>query len=137
MHRSGSRTAATSWLGQFVMIVKGWKPLTIITKSSILGALDLPLNTSDRNVQFQTACGRRSHYWMCSLRKSVLRNLKNFSEKHPCLFLFFKNVDPWCFFYKFCHIFKNIFLKEDFGVIPPDIASTDSLHSCLNLCSLE
>ena len=33
MCRGGSRTAATSKMERFVMIVNGWKPLTIITKS--------------------------------------------------------------------------------------------------------
>ena len=42
----GSRTAATSKMEYFVIIVNGWKPLTIITKSSIsnvAAALDPPL----------------------------------------------------------------------------------------------
>ena len=34
--RDGSRTAATSKMERFVIIVNGWKPLTIITKRSIL-----------------------------------------------------------------------------------------------------
>ena len=34
--RGGSRTAATSKMELFVITVNGWKPLTIITKSSIL-----------------------------------------------------------------------------------------------------
>ena len=34
--RGGSRTAATSKMERFVIIVNGWKPLTIITKCSIL-----------------------------------------------------------------------------------------------------
>ena len=41
-----SRTAATSKMECFVIIVNGWKPLTIITKHSILdvaAALDPPL----------------------------------------------------------------------------------------------
>ena len=55
--RGGSRTAATSkmqcfviivnGLDRFMIIVNGWKPLTIITKRSILdvaAALDPPLN---------------------------------------------------------------------------------------------
>ena len=45
-HRGGSRTTATSKMEHFVIIVNGWKPLTIITKSSILdvaAVLDLPL----------------------------------------------------------------------------------------------
>ena len=44
--RGGSRTPATSKMELFMIIVNGWKPLTIITKSSILdvaGVLDLPL----------------------------------------------------------------------------------------------
>ena len=46
-HRGGSRTAATSKMEGFVIIVNGWTPLTIITKRSILdvvAALDPPLN---------------------------------------------------------------------------------------------
>ena len=45
--RDGSRTAATSKIERFVIIVNGWKPLTIITKRSILDvavALDPPMN---------------------------------------------------------------------------------------------
>ena len=45
--RGGSRTAATSKIEQFVIIVNDWKPLTIITKRSILDAaavLDPPMN---------------------------------------------------------------------------------------------
>ena len=34
--RDGSRTAVTSKMECFVIIVNGWKPLTIITKRSIL-----------------------------------------------------------------------------------------------------
>ena len=44
--RGGSRAAATSKMERFVIIVNGWKPLTIITKRSILdvaAALDSPL----------------------------------------------------------------------------------------------
>ena len=36
MTRGGSRTAGTSKMERFVIIVNGWKPLTIITKRSIL-----------------------------------------------------------------------------------------------------
>ena len=45
--RGGSRAAATSKMERFVIIVNGWKPLTIIIKRSILDvatALDSPLN---------------------------------------------------------------------------------------------
>ena len=44
--RGGSRTAATSKVELFVIIVNGWKPLTIITKRSTLdvaAVLDPPL----------------------------------------------------------------------------------------------
>ena len=44
--RGGSRTAGTSKMEHFVIIVNGWKPLTIITKRSILdvtAVLDPPL----------------------------------------------------------------------------------------------
>ena len=47
--RGGKRTAATSKIERIVMIVTDWKPLTIITKRSILdvaAVLDPPLKTS-------------------------------------------------------------------------------------------
>ena len=46
INRGGSRTGATFKMERFVIIVNGWKPLTIITKSSILDVtafLDPPL----------------------------------------------------------------------------------------------
>ena len=46
LNRGGSRTTTTSKMERFVIIVNGWKPLTIITKRSILdvaAALDAPL----------------------------------------------------------------------------------------------
>ena len=46
INRGGSRTAATSKMERFDIIVNGWKPLTIITKRSILdvaAVLDPPL----------------------------------------------------------------------------------------------
>ena len=48
MTRVGSRATATSKMERFVIIVNGWKPLTIITKRSILdvaAALDPTLMT--------------------------------------------------------------------------------------------
>ena len=47
--RGRSRAAATSKMELFVIIVTGWKPLTIITKRSILDAaatLDPPLQST-------------------------------------------------------------------------------------------
>ena len=49
MDRGGSRTVARSKMDHFVIIVNGWKPLTILTKSSILdvaAVLDPPLMDS-------------------------------------------------------------------------------------------
>ena len=46
LNRGRCRTAATSKRERFVIIVNGWRPLTIITKRSILdvaAALDPPL----------------------------------------------------------------------------------------------
>ena len=48
--RGGSRAAATSKMERFVIIVNGWKSLTVITKCSILdvaAALDPPLQAWD------------------------------------------------------------------------------------------
>ena len=48
--RGGSRTTATSKVELFLIIVNGWKPLTIITKSSTLdvaAVLDPPLISND------------------------------------------------------------------------------------------
>ena len=52
--RGGSRAAATSKMEHFVIIVNGWKPLTIITKRSILdvvAALDPPLLCENRLIK--------------------------------------------------------------------------------------
>ena len=53
--RSGSRAAATSKIECFVIIVNGWKPLTIITRRFILdvaAALDPPLISFDSLMTF-------------------------------------------------------------------------------------
>ena len=50
--RDGSRTLATSKMERFVIIVNGWKPLTIITKRSVLdvaAVLDRLLNVADKS----------------------------------------------------------------------------------------
>ena len=58
--RGGSRTAATSKMERFVIIVNGWKPLTIITKRSILdvaAVLDPPLIIEHQlNRNFSNIC---------------------------------------------------------------------------------
>ena len=51
--RGGSKTAATSKIELFVIILNGWKPLTIITKCSIFdaaAALDPPLKVISQHV---------------------------------------------------------------------------------------
>ena len=55
MTRDGSRAAATSKMEYFVIIVNGFKPLTIITKHSILDvavALNPPLVTLILGIEF-------------------------------------------------------------------------------------
>ena len=47
--RGGSRTAAASKMEHFVIIVNGWKPLTIITKSSILDVATVLDPSLDQN----------------------------------------------------------------------------------------
>ena len=57
--RSGSRTAATSKMEHFEIIIKGWKPLTVFSKSSILDAvavLDAPLDTVPKYICMKNIC---------------------------------------------------------------------------------
>ena len=57
--RGGSRAAATSKMERFVITVNGWKPLTIITKHSILdvaAALDPPLVVLFQNIISAIVC---------------------------------------------------------------------------------
>ena len=54
--RYGSRATTTSKMERFVIIVNGWKPLTIITKRSILdvaAALDPPMIHYTLNMMLQ------------------------------------------------------------------------------------
>ena len=56
--RGGSRTATTSKMERFVITVNGWKPLTIITKRSILDVaafLDPPLNIAVKPAIYQNS----------------------------------------------------------------------------------
>ena len=58
MIRGGSRTATTSKMEHFVIIVNGWKPLTIITKSSILDVAavlgpPLVMSTSENGLRYR------------------------------------------------------------------------------------
>ena len=61
--RGGSRTAAASKKEHFVIKVNGWKPLIIITKSSILdvaAVLDPPLIAVS---SYHDCRPRRVYYW--------------------------------------------------------------------------
>ena len=72
--RGGSRTAATSKMERFVIIVNGVQPLTIITKRSILdvaAALDPPLISE----------GTEKEKIINSLAVDILRNPGIYSNK--------------------------------------------------------
>ena len=63
--RGGSRTAATSKMERFMIIVNGWNSLTIITKRSILdltAVLDPPQGTDVILLYFTV-------YFYCFLKK--------------------------------------------------------------------
>ena len=86
--RGGSRTAATSKMEHFVIIVNRWKPLTIITKSSILdvaAVLDPPLGTfptsprcSVSSIDFNSnKYGRSDIEKLCAQSNKKDKRLKN------------------------------------------------------------
>ena len=52
-HKGGSRSAATSKMERFVIIVNGWKPLTIITNRSILDVAAV-LDPPDQQASYET-----------------------------------------------------------------------------------
>ena len=91
--RGGYRTAATSKMELFLIIVNGWKPLTIITKSSILNVaadLDPPLKGIFRVNELDKYDVNK----MCSTIRQLLRYLskllmKCLAHKMPesCYFL--------------------------------------------------
>ena len=71
IYRGGSRTAATSKMEQFVIIVNGWKPLTIILKHSILDVaafLDPSLLITFSRTTFALIQIRRLSYCVKSVR---------------------------------------------------------------------
>ena len=74
--RGGSRTAATSKMERFVMIVKGFQPLTIVTKCSILDVvayLDPPLIISNMWIESITV-------WFWSLQYNLWQVINNFLD---------------------------------------------------------
>ena len=72
----GSRTAATSKMERFVIIVNGFQPLTIITKHPILDVIAVldPSVSSKRNeflnqkIKHETYFYDESNYYYCSCR---------------------------------------------------------------------
>ena len=120
--RGGSSVAATSMIEHFVILINGWKPLTITTKRSILdvvAALDTPPNLNNRK--------------KCT---------KNPQKGHKKFFHFtdtnvYKNSILLCHFYKnsilLCHFFV-IWLSvkcEDFLIISN---ISQSFHVFILLC---
>ena len=82
--RDGYRTPPTSKMEEFVIIAKGWRPLTIVTKSSILdiiGALE-PLKPVLISLSFQLktlGVTENTNYAVaCELK--ICKNL--FARKH-------------------------------------------------------
>ena len=74
--RRGSRAAATSKIEHFVIIVNGWKPLSIITKSSILdvAAVHDPLQAMPANIfKFNT----KSIRILCKINITVMSKKMN------------------------------------------------------------
>ena len=74
--RCGSRTAATSKMERFVIIVNGFHPLTIITKRSILidaAVLDPSLN---RDGGFQISIMEKYSFWIRLEESTSERHLK-------------------------------------------------------------
>ena len=141
--RGGSRTAATSKMERFVIIVNGWKPLTIITKRSILNVAavpDLPLvclKTYLINHHFG-----RVLWFVCIpftflfffynqkqpfrgvLKKSVLKICSKFTGEHPyqsviSIKLLFNFIEialrHRCSPVNLLHIFKTPFSRNTFG----------------------
>ena len=86
--RGGSRAAATSKMEHFVIIVNGWKPLTIITKRSILdvaAALDPPLIACLRVARIKSRIkGHHRYNYKCALgeKRKYLRESEKQHSKH-------------------------------------------------------
>ena len=88
--RGGSRTAATSKMELFVMIVNGFQPLTIITKCSILDVCSSSRSVSISILFYEISVDKKSSTWgsensevftwRCSTKKGVLKNSQNSQE---------------------------------------------------------
>ena len=108
--RGGSRTAATSKVELFVIIVNGWKPLTIIKKSSTLhvaAVLDPPLCTKYEDHELCCENGRpmKMRSALISTR-AIARGLSHNAQKMKKSFM--ENVIFLCSFFMYfdtvCHL---------------------------------
>ena len=109
--RGGSRTAATSKMESFVIIINGWKLLTIITKSSILDVavvLDLPF-TSHRTVPIAIwqIFFWASHIW----NLQALFYKQRFFLTQPQCCLTFQRTEPQMLL-KYCLLHRGIALPR-------------------------
>ena len=112
-----SRTATTSKMEYFVIIVNGWEPLTIITKSSILdvaAALDPPLvvvfqlrwlqEFSLKNVQQKKFIIR----WNRAIEIFILNLAQNYYRKELLSVKQYKNLPTlhkkWSFPLRICSV---------------------------------
>ena len=82
--RGGSRTAATSKMERFVIIVNGFQPLTIITKRSILdvaAALDPPLVIASPKLYLLIPCLKISFlFLLCTLNQRHHLHLSSMNQ---------------------------------------------------------
>ena len=102
--REGSRTAASSKMEHFVIIVNGWRPVSDITKSSILDVaafLDPPLTFFTVNAEKNLAVHLWSMYWY----------LRTYSSKTNCLRVTKLVLSLQALDFRF-QTFRNIKIKE-------------------------
>ena len=138
MTRGGSRTAATSKMLRSVIIVNGWKPLTIITKCSILdvaAVIDPPLLTvKDRQIW---SCIQH-HLYLPAVFQIVEKKLKLdilgvFFDILDILseWITWKKVVIWEQFWKFVFFSARLSKINNFGYWSPKLqASRRAYLSC-------
>ena len=85
--RDGSMTAAISKMEHFVIIANGWKPLTIITKCSILGCCSSP--------RFSAGTGSEKHGWYLGIKYQELLVSKIRYMPIRYMLITLKYLHPW------------------------------------------
>ena len=88
-HRGGSRTAATSKMDRLVIIVNGWKLLTIITKCSIL---DVAENLDFTYLFFIANCNSFFSLFSFFFFFFFLQVSMTFLSEHLCLKIYYGNL---------------------------------------------